>query len=238
MAPRLVTKTELAQYVGRSKSAISKRLERTDLKGALVGDRINVDHPATVAFVKACGKEPYPAAAPTPPTKKPSRKKAAPTAAPAPASPPPAAPPAPRRAKGAPPVLGWGEDVAAKLAESDTWGNLTLREIAARHGTFRTFTDVLTALKTIEDIRKGRLHNEETEGSLISRDLVKAHVIDAIDALFRRLLGDTPKTIARLIYAAAKGGSPVEEAEKIAHDQISSQLKTVKSTAERVLRNA
>lgn len=113
-----------------------------------------------------------------------------------------------------------------------------LRGLAERHGAKRSFRDWLDALKRREEIRRLRLDNEETEGSLIRRDLVEKHVFGAIDASNRRLLIDVPKSAARRLYAAASSGHPVEEAERILREIIGSQLKPVKTNAARVLRQA
>jgi hypothetical protein len=120
----------------------------------------------------------------------------------------------------------------------DAIADLTLRELVARFGTDRKFRDWLDALKKIEDIRKTRLDNEETERSLISRELVQTHVFGAIDAAFRRLLSDAPKTAARRAFALAKSGGSIEECEKVIREINSSNIKPVKASAVRVLKNA
>ena len=111
-----------------------------------------------------------------------------------------------------------------------------IRLIVDKNGTKRSFKDWLDALKRIEDIRKTRLDNDLTEGGLIERELVKKHVMGAIESAFRRLLVDTSKTATARIYAAAKAGQPIEEAELILRTLITSQLKPLKSTAVRNLR--
>jgi hypothetical protein len=115
--------------------------------------------------------------------------------------------------------------------------DMTIREVIKRFGTVTAFKDWLTSLKAIEDIRERRLRNEEADGRLIPREPVKHHVFGAIDAANRRLLNDSPKTIARRVYALAKTGAAIEEAEQIVREIISSQLRPVKVQAARVLRN-
>lgn len=85
------------------------------------------------------------------------------------------------------------------------------------------------------EVRRLNLQNLETEGRLISRDLVRTHVFGAIDAGNRRLLGDASKTIARRVYGLARSGAPIEEAERTVRELISSQLRFVQTTAVRVL---
>ena len=111
-----------------------------------------------------------------------------------------------------------------------------IRPIVDKNGTKKSFKDWLEALKRIEDIRKTRLDNDRTEELLIERDLVKKHVFGAIESAFRRLLVDTTKTATARVYAAAKAGRPIEEAEEILRDLIHQQLKPLKGTAARNLR--
>lgn len=110
-----------------------------------------------------------------------------------------------------------------------------LAPLAERFGMHAGFKDWLQSLKTLEDIRGKRLQNDETENSLISRELVRVNVFGLIEGVFRRLLTDSPKTIARLVYAEATAGRPVEDAEKLVRKQISAQLKTLKARAKLVL---
>lgn len=114
----------------------------------------------------------------------------------------------------------------------------TVREVVEQFGTTQSFRDWLVALKTIEAIREKHLRNEETEGRLISRELVSTSVMAAIDATNRRLLTDFPKTVSRRLYQMAASGIPLEEAEKTVRDLASQQLKEVKTKAAKVLRDA
>lgn len=110
-----------------------------------------------------------------------------------------------------------------------------LRPLVERFGTATRFRDWLVALKTIEEIRAKRLDNEEHEGLLIERELVQVHIFGAMDATNRRLLQDFPKTVARELYAQARGGKILEEAEKTVRDLIGAQLRQVKVQASRAL---
>jgi hypothetical protein len=103
-------------------------------------------------------------------------------------------------------------------------------------GSVTGFKDWLFSLKQIEDIREKRLRNEESEGRLISRELVKTHVFGAIEATNRRLLGDSPKTIARRVYALANSGVVIEEGERTVREIISSHLGLVKTQVTKALR--
>ena len=115
--------------------------------------------------------------------------------------------------------------------------HLTLSELIERFGTERSFRDWLEALNKLESLREKRLNIEERQRTLISRELVRSHVFGAIDAGFRRLLTDTPRTIVAMIYAKAKADVPLEEAERTVREVMQKQLAPIKSTAARVLRN-
>lgn len=113
-----------------------------------------------------------------------------------------------------------------------------LRPLLARFGTATVFKDWLDALKKIVDIREKDLKNDEFRGRLISRELVEAHVFGAIEGTFRKLLSDSTKTIARRVFASAKSGQTIQEAEAIVHDIVSTQLQQLKAKTEKALRNA
>lgn len=123
-------------------------------------------------------------------------------------------------------------------SDFDRYADLTLRELIERHGTKTGVRDWLDARKKIAEIREKDLKNAETDGRLIDRELVKTHVFGAIEAGNRRLLTDFPKTAAARVYALAKTGMPLEDAEKLIRELIGTQLDPVKETAVRVLRNA
>lgn len=176
---------------------------------------MDVAHPVVVEWLKS--KAP----APTAPAKK---SKAAP----------PAPTPAPLLSDPDELLKAFPSDLTA--IEIQQFAHKTLDELVALFGTAPSFRDWLDARKKIEEIREKDLKNDETVGRLIERDMVKRHVFGAIDNAFRRLLGDAPKTIARRLYAMAKSGATLEEAEAVVREVIGSNLAAVKSTAVRVLR--
>jgi hypothetical protein len=248
---RLVTKAELARRAGVSKPAISRACKTGPLRVACQGDRVDLDHPAVAAAypqalqaeIAKKGADSDGAASRV--AKEPRRRVAAP---PEPAAGKAKSTPAPDAA----PTFEEGPDVDVEdeLAEEiNSLGSSASKEdlqrlrkalgpIIARFGTRRAFKDWLEALKSIEEIRKRRLDNEETEGRLISRELVKTHVFGAIEGSHRRLLGDMPKTVVRVVYAMAKSDEPIEVAEKRTRDIVTTVLKPVMATAERVVDNA
>lgn len=225
---RLISRAELARLAGVSRAAITKACAK-QLSAARHEDRIDQDHPAVKAYLAArAGGVPGQAArAPTAKPKAAAKRSSSPTRSP----------------KGKPkrktaPTAESPEPADQGDENIERYAALTLRQLVAKFGTRRAFKDWLEALKKIEDIRKTRLDNEETEGRLISRDLVKTHVFGAIESANTKLLGDSSKTIARRAAALAKSGAPIEEIEKTVCEILSSQLTPVKNTAVRVLRAA
>jgi len=197
-----------------SPAAITKACKGAALKGALVRDRIDLEHPDAVAYLKRDRAPTVPViSAPDPGPAKPPHE--------------------PELADGTPdfegePVIETGQDIGS-------YADLTLRELVEKFGTERSFKDWLEALKKIEDIREKRLNNEEYQKSLISRDLVKTHVIGMIDGANRRLLHDAPKTLSRRLFALARSGAEIEEAEGTVREIISSHLRVVKDNAVKIL---
>jgi hypothetical protein len=228
--PRLVSRAEVARLKGVSKPAVTQAC-RGLLAPACVRDRIDLDHPAAASYLAAPkGNGAKSDGAPTAPEKRARIGRPAPTRSAKPVRKQRPAPPArrPKRTPGVP---------APTAEQLDAFGDL-LRPIIEKFGTARAFADWLKAAKDLEVIRSRKLENEETEGRLIARDFVKTHVLGLVEACWRRLLQDAPKTIARRIYAAAKSERPVEEAERVVSEIIGSHLEQLKATAAKLVRNA
>lgn len=220
--PEWISRAELARRRGVSTTAIAKAC-RVRLLPACSGKRVDVKHPLVVAYLSAAttlNDTAEAASDPTPP--RPTLAKPA------------ISPPARRRGSdvsrpsGTEP--GSDEDLEA-LAQA-------LQPLMERFGTQQTFRDFLAALKTIEDIRGKRLDNEETEGRLIERELVRVHVFGAIETTHRQLLADLPKTLAQTLYANARSGVPLEESERSVRTEISKVLAPMKHAAAKTLRTA
>ena len=111
-----------------------------------------------------------------------------------------------------------------------------LSPLVARFGTATAFKDYLSALKTIVDIREKDLKNDEARSKVISRELVATHVFGHLEAAQKRLLTESVKTIARRVFADAKAGRTIADAERTVHDIISTQLKGLKGRAVKALR--
>ena len=229
--PRPYTRVEFARLAKVSRAAITKAC-RAGLAPACIGDRIDAEHPAAVAYLErnrsrlTGGSD----AGPTKAAKPGARRSVVPTAARKPVKSRKRRPTAKRPAKAAEPVPAASDDQLEAIAD-------VLRKLVEPWGTVRGFSDYLAALKDMEDIRKRRLQNEQTEGRLISRELVKAHILGVIDAFNRRLLTDAPKTITRRCYANAGSKVAVEDSEKMVTETIASLLEPVKTTAAKLLRD-
>jgi hypothetical protein len=242
---RTVTKTELAKMVGVTKAAITKACVKA-FPDALIGPRVDFDHPQVQRYLLGRGRgstnlqfggvtAPYPPPAPRPVqsntaaslSRAPAKQPAWPNSAPnQPAKPP------------AQPGAAASDDDNREATPDDIarYANLTLDQLTRRFGTSTAFKDWLEARQRISAIREKDLKNDERSGRLITRELVKTHVFSHIEAANRRLLQDAATTIARRLYAAAKGGTPVEEAEQTVRDILGSHLRPLKATAARVLR--
>jgi hypothetical protein len=252
---RLISRAELARLAGVSAPAITKACKK-QLAAACHRHRVDLDHPAVQEYLASKGRKgdlPGVQAksraasaagaqksdsdrAPTSPGKTKGAASAAPTnsararagATPVATEPPPKPESQQRSVR-----------VVSREVESDVGAiaDMTIREVVQKFGTVTAFKDWLMALKAIEGVREKNLRNAETEGRLISRDLVQTHVMGAIEACNKRLLRDAPKTIASRVFAVVRGGRTVEEGEQLVREAISKHLRPVKVTAARVLRS-
>lgn len=115
------------------------------------------------------------------------------------------------------------------------FGNKTLFQIIAEHGSDNAFQKVIQAMKQVADVEEKRLKLSKQRGEVIDRELVKRHLFGAIESGNVRLLNDLPGNITRTVYSAAKAKQTPEEAEKEVREMISSVLSEVKATAKRNL---
>jgi hypothetical protein len=241
---RPISRSDFARLAKVSPAAVTKACGKK-LKPACVADLIDVESECAREYLAAHGVVlPDPAAPPTDPAKpkskrstKPApgkpgskRKRAANAGAPTPTSP---VKPSPKRA-------GRLNEDAPLLDESgyaDELKDLTLNEIVERHGTVRAYQKHLEAHVKREQALKSRISNAQKLGELIEWELIDKTVFGLIDAVFKRLLNDTPKTVSSRAYDLARSNAPLEEAEQMVRDSISSHLNPVKATAIRILRN-
>lgn len=201
---KVITKSALAKLRGVKPSTVTKACMPGGLlqHAQLPTGRIDLEHPATKAWLGASGVSSV------------DGLDAATTVAGPQASP--ARPP------------------SAKDLEA--LGEFTPDEFIERYGSLRGFVDHVDARKKIAETERIELQNAETAGRLIPRDLVKTHVFGAIDAVTRRLLSDTSKTIVRRAQAMFASGATVEEVQRVAVEIISATLTPMKTGAARALR--
>lgn len=225
---KLVSRSDFARLCGVSPAAVTKAC-RGKLAPACKGDRIDVNHPAAKAYLAAHKQK-----RPSKDRVKPKARK--PQSKPARAKTSSSKPGRKRRTSS---TAAAPEDAAPPLNEdglADEILDLTVREVAERWGTSRSYVDWLEAYQKQQRARDLWLKNEQAEGSLISRELVETHVFGAMEALSKRLLTDAVKTLAARLYSLAKSGAPLEQAETDARELVTKQLRPVKSRVVRVLR--
>ena len=116
--------------------------------------------------------------------------------------------------------------------------DMSLRELIARYGSNTRFNDWLKALKELEVIEEKRLKNAQTEGKLVSRELVQSGVISHFDTMFRQMLTDGAKTITQRLIALHESGADNIECEDLVRDQIQSFIRPTKKKIGVALSNA
>lgn len=226
-----ISKADLARLKGVTRQTING-LAHGRLAPALLADgSFNANHPLVVEYLHPTPR-PQPAPVPTPAAK---RTKSAPTL--------------PTRSAKATdsrqslPTEPDPESILEVIPPDDgtpesmeAYADMRFRDLVQKFGTDHRLLKWVDALKKIEDTRKTRLDNDETQGKLILREAVKIHIGGAIEAFNRRLLRDISKTLASRLLSMAKSGSTLEECEAVIRDAISTQLRQVQSTATRILR--
>lgn len=208
---QLVTRSELARIARVTPGAITQAAARWD-RGALVGPRVDLSHPDVQRYL--------------------ARREVDQTRV---AVQGPDAMPPPTVLRPVPALHEAHLDTRAEDIEQ--YAHWTLEALVRKFGTATAFNDWLDARKRISDIREKDLKADEREGRLVSREYVRVHVFSHLEAANRRLLQDAPATIARRLYAAAKSGMTVEEAEELVRELISSQLKPAKDAATKALKD-
>lgn len=251
MVKNLITKYEFSKLAGVSPAAITKALER-DLKHALVGKKINPEHPEATKYIeKHVKKLEVPPATGIDPLYETAvaacklagtfsseyLRKALGTGA--------------RRTKriiDQMKVAGIKFDEAYiplnKVSPDDTaeiipeinsneihnFGELTLNEVVERFGTSSQFLDWLKATKEIEIIIEKRTKNEIAQGKLISKSLVDRFLIGPVETAHIKLLSDGVKTISARIENLVKAKKDLSDIEAYLADQIKSFIKPVKNS--------
>lgn len=262
--PRLFSRAAFARMAKVAPPAITYACRQgKPLAAAADGLMIDIDHPAARRYAERHGgtipeEGAIPADLPAGLFPEPARRGRPPKAAPGDPAQPPTDPgdplanqtsqptdPGPRSKEGpetggpTPPKFRPGKAafVSRQVADLSRVQDMTLGEICNEWGTAPAFREWVENYRKLAAAREMELRNAEAEGRLISIKLVQTHVMAAIESGNRRLLTDSPKTLARRLYAAAMSQVPIEEAERMVREIISSQLRPVRDATIRMLRN-
>lgn len=226
---RTVTRSEFSRISGVSPAAITKACKYGALVAASQGDRVDLDHPAAVYYLRRKGVDATAIQQPPPP-----EHKRAPASRPR--SPKPTLPKVP--AEDSPAEIANG---SVSLPREVTWDDImqfssrSFQDVADMFATAPGFKDWLDALKKLEDTKEKHLKNEEYEGRLIERELVQIHVFGLLRGVMRKLLRDAPKTLSKEVYEMAMAGRPIEDAEKAVREELGTQIRSAKVKISRTL---
>lgn len=227
---RPVTKADLARMLGISRAAVTQNCAKR-WAPACVGDRIDTDHALIQEAAADRGvKLPKPDRAPTKVAKEPPAAHAEPTT-----------PAKEFKSRGPKPTRQRPEEEQELPEQPSNAGSiddlelLARQALEARFGSGRGARDWVTFHRDTHTTIGKALANAQARGLVISREFVRAQVIGLIDGMTSRLLADTPKTLCRQLYALARGGSPVEEAEKMTRQLLGKQIGSVKTQVEKAI---
>ena len=209
----LITRLEVSKRAGVSAPAVTKACGvGKQLNPAIVGKKINANHPAAIAYIAAHnGYSENGAGGVT--------KNAKPTTG---------------RVRKRPHDEGHSYEVPDNIQHM---ADMTIRDVVQQFGTDYMFLDYLRAVKEIETIADRRIKNAKAAGELVSRDLVKRGIIDPIDATLTKLLTDGAKTITRRVTALHDAGKDLNEIEEFVRDQITSFVRPMKAKVKRAFEN-
>ena len=205
---KLITQAELARRAGRSRAAVSKALLRSNLQLAKVGNKIDASHPEAIKFVERGIEADI--------KKNPHNHRDVVS-----------------------PYTPTDEQIERTLstlpADIRKLAHMPLNQLIEMFGTDKSMTEFLKAVKDIESIHKIRLETAEKESRLVTRRLVGL-VFDMYDTMFKRLLSDGARTIARKCYAMAHAGQSELDLEEYVIGRLSKFIKNTKAKATKALR--
>lgn len=115
--------------------------------------------------------------------------------------------------------------------------DFTLLEIIEQFGSDERFSVFLKATKSVEDIKEKRLKNAQSEGTLISKELVKNAVIDVFNSAHLKLMTDGAKSIAAGAVSKHSSGASLYDVEQYVSDIIGSFIRPIKDKIQRSLAN-
>ena len=112
----------------------------------------------------------------------------------------------------------------------------TLREIYQSFGTQEQFASWVKSMKEVEYIHVKRLDAAIKEGKLVSREAVKAGVIDPIEASFVQLLRDGSQRIAIGVRDMVRTNKPDAELQAFVRNEMSQYIRSLKVRVRRGLK--
>lgn len=123
----------------------------------------------------------------------------------------------------------YGNKIPDDIQEIRQW---TLDRVVATFGTGPQFKAWADAYKKIVDTAAKDIDIGIKQGQLLNRAALPVMLWSPLKKLFLHLLGDTARTLARLLHTKIKAGATPEECEGVIHDRIGKEIRNFqKSTA-------
>lgn len=223
---RLISRAELSKRVRVNRSFVYKECnEGGALYAAMVGQKVNLEHPAAYAF---CHKYDYQepdqvevALAATKEQKEKEKQKRI----------------AQQRAEVAPRMDTLPPDAKDNDDhDAEEWLNMPLREIIARFGTQAQFKEYVAAAKNLVHMRGQEEDQARKRKEYIHRVHAERLVV-MVDGMTKSLLSDAATNIATTVEAQVKAGAEKTEIERTLRETISRTIKGSKAQLERSLRS-
>lgn len=211
MDEKVVSKSEFAEIAGVTASAVTKAC-RGVLKASMVGTRVDANHSSALEYLEI-HKNSRLQKSEKPHVRGHAAKK--------------------EKAKSE----SRDDNMPSEVPENiQQFVEMPLGEIIHKFGTDTRFVDWLKATQIIEVIEEKRLKNAVTHGKLVSRERIKAGVIDQVNAAHQKLLTDGARTIARRATAMHGAKRDLADIEKFVSDQIASFIKPMKAKVSKALK--
>lgn len=212
MTTELIKRTDFALIADVTRGAITRACRPGGiLAPACDGRRIDVAHPAAVAYITDKTGHPPPTALVMP--EKPPHKN--------------------KRPK---PVADTDGGMIEIPEDIQIYADMSLREIIERFGTMTAFNDHLAAIQKIEVINEKRLKNAQTEGVLVGREVVRTRILDPMETMCTKLLTDCAKTLSVRVPARYNAGDTPAQIEKQIADALGTHIKQMKTKVARAIR--
>ena len=126
-------------------------------------------------------------------------------------------------------------DVPDDIAEILDW---TVYEVFKKFGSKTRFNDWLRAVKMIAEIDEKWIRSAEKKGTLVSRKLILEHVLAPVNSVHVKLMTDGAKTITRRVVTMHDAGRSKVEIEEFVASQIGSFIKPLKAKISRSMKKA